>query len=200
MKADSCLPTLARLLYLGLYYGFLFHLPEGYDHPVFRPCNRARSWVCRRLFAECGVGLNVHRGAHFGSGRNVKVGDYANLGESLRLNGRGGVTLGDHVLMGPDVIIYSGTHTFSRTDIPIQRQPMRYAPVVIGNDVWLGARVIVLPGVTIGDGCVIGANSVVTGDLPPNAIAAGAPARVIDRRTDRVPQEAGLRAPGAGLQ
>jgi acetyltransferase-like isoleucine patch superfamily enzyme len=62
-------------------------------------------------------------------------------------------------------------------------QPRREADVIIGRDVWLGARVIVLAGVTIGDGCVIGAGSVVTRSLPPNSIAVGAPARVVGERT-----------------
>lgn len=171
-----------QVLLFALYYGILKNLPEGYDHPTFSIFNNMRTWVCRELFADCGKGVNVHRGAAFGSGRAVKVGNYSHLGENVRINGRGGVSLGDNVLMGPDIIIYSGTHNFSSVAMPIQKQGMRYAPVVIGNDVWLGARVVILPGVTIGDGCIIGANAVVTKDLPPFSIAVGIPARVIKKR------------------
>lgn len=173
-----------RLLFFVLYYALFKYLPEGYDHPAFRFGNRLRSWACSHLFAECGTGVNVHRGASFGSGRNVRAGNHANLGLNVLINGRGGVFLGEHVLMGPDIIIYTGTHTFADPNTPIQRQPMQYAPVKIGRDVWLGARVIVLPGVTVGDGCVVGANSVVTNDLPPYTIAAGSPARVIKQREE----------------
>lgn len=142
-----------------------------------------RSWVCSRLFESAGPGLNVHHGAAFGLGRNIRVGDETNIGIDAYINGRGGVILGDNVLMGPEVMIYTGTHTFSHPVMPIRRQPMRYAPVTIGNDVWLGARSIILPGITIDDGCIVGANSVVTKDLPPRSIAVGSPARVIGNRT-----------------
>jgi maltose O-acetyltransferase len=174
--------NLRQIILLAIYYGLLRNLPEGYDHPMFSIFNRARSGVCCRLFESSGVGVNVHRGARFGTGRNIKVGNYTNLGENVRLNGRGGIKLGDHVLMGPDVIIYTGTHTYDDISVPLQRQAMRYALVTIGDDVWLGARVIILPGVTIGKGCIVGANAVVTRDLPPYTIAVGIPARVIKYR------------------
>ena len=85
--------------------------------------------------------------------------------------------------MGPDVILLTGKHSFHTIDIPILMQPTTYESINIGSDVWLGARVIVLPGVKIGDGCVIGANSVVTKDIPPYHVAAGSPARVIRKRS-----------------
>lgn len=65
-----------------------------------------------------------------------------------------------------------------------REQPRRERDVVIGNDVWLGARVVVTAGVTIGDGCIVGAGAVVTKDLPANCIAAGVPARVIAQRPE----------------
>lgn len=171
-----------QIILLFIYYVILKDLPEGYDHPRFGLFNRMRTYVCRGLFAQCGQNVNVHQGAVFGTGRNLRVGNESNLGVNARINGRGGVSLGEHVLMGPDIIIYSGTHTFSDISVPIQKQEMRYAPVIVGNDVWLGARVIIMPGVTIGDGCIVGANSVVTKDLPPYSICAGTPARVIKYR------------------
>jgi maltose O-acetyltransferase len=93
---------------------------------------------------------------------------------------------GCDVLMGPDVIIMSATHEFEDPATPIEQQgakPVR--PVTIGNDVWLGARVIVMPGVTISEGAVIGAGSVVTRDIPAFGVAAGVPARVFRKRGDR---------------
>lgn len=82
--------------------------------------------------------------------------------------------------MGPDVTIL--THNIERTDIPMGQQGMRVSEVVIGNDVWIGMRVIMMPGVKVGDGAVIGAGSVVTKDVPDFAIVGGVPAKVIRYR------------------
>lgn len=85
-------------------------------------------------------------------------------------------------MMGPDVTILSQTHNIERTDIPMGKQGMREAEVIIGNDVWIGMRSIIMPGVKIGDGAVIGAGAVVTKDVPDYAIVGGVPARIIKYR------------------
>lgn len=83
-------------------------------------------------------------------------------------------------MMGTDVTVITRNHRHDRTDIPMMEQGFEEEqPVVIGNDVWIGDRVVILPGVHIGNGCIIGAGAVVTKDIPDNAIAAGVPARVI---------------------
>lgn len=84
------------------------------------------------------------------------------------------ITIGDNVLLGPGVQLYAATHPTSPTDRDAGRE---YAfPITLGNGVWVGGRSIVNPGVTIGDHSVIGAGSVVTRDVPPNVVVAGAPA------------------------
>lgn len=85
-------------------------------------------------------------------------------------------------MMGPDVAILTSTHNIDRTDIPMGYQGGRVAKVKIGNDVWIGMRSIILPGITIGNGVVIGAGAVVTKDVPDYAIVAGVPARIIKFR------------------
>ena len=84
--------------------------------------------------------------------------------------------------MGPNVTILTHTHIIDRTDIPMGQQGMRIAEVVIGNDVWIGMRVIIMPGIKIGDGAVIGAGAVVTKDVPDFAIVGGVPAKIIKYR------------------
>ena len=171
-----------KLFLLLFYYVVLRYLPEGYHHSFLKPFNAARSFVCRKIFQKCGANVTVHRGAYFGSGRKLSIGANSNLGVNSFINARGGISLGENVLMGPDVMILTGMHNFRNINVPIQEQPMDYAPVLIGNDVWLGARVVVLPGKTIGDGCVIGANSVVSKDIPAYSVAAGAPIKIIKSR------------------
>ena len=91
----------------------------------------------------------------------------------------GPLHIGKNVMMGPDVTILTHTHNIDRTDIPMGHQGSRIAEVVIGNDVWIGMRVIIMPGVKVGDGVIIGAGAVVTKDVPDYALMAGVPARQI---------------------
>lgn len=85
-------------------------------------------------------------------------------------------------MMRPDVSILTHTHNIERTDIPMGQQGMRVSEVIIGNDVWIGIRVIIMPGVKVGNGAVIGAGTVVTKDVPDYAIVGGVPARIIKFR------------------
>ena len=86
-------------------------------------------------------------------------------------------------MMGTDVVVITRNHSFERTDIPMMDQGFEEErPVVIGNDVWIGDRVIILPGVHVGDGAVLAAGAVVTKDVPEYAIVGGTPAKVIRMR------------------
>lgn len=96
---------------------------------------------------------------------------------------RAGLTIGANTLIAGGVKICGVNHGFSSLDHPIRDQPTRELPIEIGNDVWIGMGAIILPGVTIGDGCVIGANSVVNKDVPPMSIGVGSPFRVTGHRT-----------------
>jgi maltose O-acetyltransferase len=140
-----------------------------------------RRALVRHLFDSCGEEVVIKKGAVFGDGSRIRIGNNSQIGHNARVPFD--LTLGDDVIMAPDVTIWSVGHEFSRTDIPIRMQgetPRR--PVVIGNDVWIGQQCFILPGVHIGDHAVIGAASVVTRDVPPYAVVAGVPARVIRYR------------------
>jgi len=113
-------------------------------------------------------------------GRNVQINDSVHIGAIEK------VVIGDHVLIASRVFISDHNHgsyqlkdDLSAPEIPPADRPLSSRPVHIGNNVWLGEQVCILPGVTVGDGAIVGANSVVTRDIPPNSIAAGNPARVI---------------------
>ena len=138
-----------------------------------------RAFWAKKIIKKCGFGVNIERNAVFTP--ELKLGNYSGIGINCEVYGP--VTVGDNVMMGPEVVIYTRNHNIERTDIPMQEQGYaEFKPVVIGNDVWIGRRSIILPGVHIGDGCVIGAGAVVTKDLPAYTIAGGVPAKVIKKR------------------
>ena len=96
----------------------------------------------------------------------------------------GDVEIGDDVIMAPDVVVLSSNHNTEDSIVPMNRQGQQASqPVHIGNDVWIGTRAILLPGVYIGEHSIIGAGSVVTKDVPAYAVVGGNPAKVIRFRT-----------------
>jgi acetyltransferase-like isoleucine patch superfamily enzyme len=125
----------------------------------------------------------LSRGSYIVAGEaQVVVGPQTYVGHRCLIYGHAGVTVGRDVLLANDVQLICGNHTFSRRDVPIRAQPPQGAPIVVEDDVWLGASAIVLGGVTIGRGAVVGAGAVVTRSLPPYSIARGVPARVVGQR------------------
>ena len=136
--------------------------------------------LCGKLILEnFGKGSRIERKAKFSS--YVSMGERSNLGIACRVNGK--VTFGNDVMMGPNCQFYTTNHRYDDLSIPMDRQGnTAEKEIIIGNDVWIGASCIFLPGVCIGDGAVIGAGSVVTKDVPAYAIAAGNPCKVIKYR------------------
>jgi acetyltransferase-like isoleucine patch superfamily enzyme len=112
----------------------------------------------------------------------LRMGDRVSINAHCFINAKGGVTIGDHVRIAHGTTIMSENHNFSDRDTPIHQQGTTAGPVVIGEDVWIGSRSVILPGVTVGKGSVIGAGSVVTKDVEPFSVMAGNPARMIKER------------------
>ncbi len=112
----------------------------------------------------------------------ISIGDGASIAGACVLSAVRSVRLEENVLLARNVYISDHIHKYSRTDLPILAQGVdKIGPVLIKRGAWLGQNVVVCPGVTIGAGAVIGANSVVNCDVPDYCVAAGAPARVIRR-------------------
>ena len=119
----------------------------------------------------CDYGYNIEIGENFYANHNLIILDPAK------------VIIGDNVFIGPNCAIYTPQHPI---DTETRNKGLEYAfPVKIGNNVWLGGNVVILPDVTIGDNTVIGAGSVVNKNIPPNVIAAGNPCRVIRKITEQ---------------
>lgn len=108
-------------------------------------------------------------------GKNIKIGKHVFINACCRFQDQGGIEIGNGVLIGHNTTIATLNHDFN----PAKRQNLIPNPVKIGDNVWIGADCTILPGVTIGDGAIVGAGSVVTKDIPSNTIAVGNPARVI---------------------
>ena len=134
----------------------------------------------------------LHRGgrlllsptADFRNAQRIWVGADTHVGENVSLwagDGSGRIVIGSNCLIAPYVFITASDYAL-KAGIPMIEQPKREADVVIGDDVWLGARAIVTAGITIGDGAVVGAGAVVTKPVPANAIVGGVPAKVIGWR------------------
>lgn len=164
---------------LSFYYLFLKHLPASNNRYLLF-IRKIRSSVGILVFDGCGKNINIEHGASFGSGKGISIGDNSGIG--VNANIRGPLNIGSNVMMGPDVIILTNSHNFYRTDIPMRDQKGTKKCVIIGDDVWIGCRVIILPGVIIGKGVIIGAGAVVTKNIPDFSIVGGVPAKVLKFR------------------
>lgn len=154
------------------------HFPDNYGRVTFG-AQSIRRLLVRGFIKSAGSNIDINKNAElspdFIIGNNSGVGADSIIGK--------GTIIGDNVMMGPWCIIYTRNHAFSRTDIPMREQGMQgFKPVYIGNDVWIGSRVTILPGVKIGNGCIIAASSVVTKDVPDFAVVGGNPARILKFR------------------
>lgn len=122
------------------------------------------AWVSRRVVLLAKGGLIIQRGSM--------------INEGVTLDTRGGITIGEHCSISRDVTILTASHDTEDPDFA-----GFLAPVVIRDRVWIGVGALVCPGVTLGEGCVVGAGSVVTRSIPPWVVAAGNPARPLRRRS-----------------
>lgn len=178
------LKSIIRVICLFSYYGFASHLPASSSRYTGW-CRSIRKLLCTPLFRSAGKNINIEKGAFFGSGAKVSIGDNSGIGVNCKLLGE--VTIGKNVMMGPEVVFITTTHDHSRVDVPMIAQGFSDdRPIIISDDVWLGTRCTVLPGVTIGKGVIVGAASVVTKSVPDKVVVAGNPARVIKHRTSKV--------------
>lgn len=160
--------------------------PRCYLH-AFRILNYyGYSHVRERRRARIGHGTGIAPNVSFRNGVRLQIGDHCHIGERCYLwagDSTGRIILGNYVSLAPEVFITASDYQFA-PGVPFRQQPKRERDIVIGNDVWLGARVVITAGVTIGDGCIVGAGAVVTKDLPANSVAVGVPARVVRHRTE----------------
>lgn len=161
-----------------LYNYFAKYLPISYNRGG-RFAKKLRGWCASHILKKTGTNINVERGALLTAA--ITLGDRSGIGINASINGT--CYIGKDVMMGPECIIYSRNHAFDRTDIPMIDQGFtKEKPVTIEDDVWIGGRVTILPGVTVHKGAILAAGAVVTKDVPAFSIVGGNPAYIIKSR------------------
>lgn len=172
-----------KYIALFFYYCFARYFPQyllnGHE------CRLLRGFICSLIFDECGKNVNIKKGAFFGTGRGIRIGNNSDIGLGAYIGGISGggeLAIGENVMMAQDVVILTQGHLHSNIHEPINLQGSYNTKVIIEDDVWIGLRAIILPGVRIGKGAIIGAGAVVTKDVPPYSIVGGVPARILKMR------------------
>lgn len=157
----------------------LLCLEKLYDFNLTRPSEqKKRAEMLKEMFAEIGEECYIEPPLHSNwAGKHVHFGSYVYANFNLTLVDDTDIYVGDKVMFGPNVTVATAGHPI---EPGLRNLQMQFnIPVHIGNNVWIGANSVVLPGVTIGDNTVIGAGSVVTKDIPANVVAVGNPCRVL---------------------
>lgn len=149
-----------------------------YDFNTTRPSElQKRTEILRRLLAEIGNDCYIEPPLHANWGCHTHLGHHVYANFNLTLVDDGDIFIGNHVMFGPNVTLTTAGHPIMPQ---LRQEGMQFnIPIRIGNNVWIGAGTIVLPGVTIGENTVIGAGSVVTKDIPANVVAVGNPCKIL---------------------
>ncbi|MCL2470081.1 MAG: acyltransferase [Alphaproteobacteria bacterium] len=168
---------LIRYLTYFLYLAF-FRFTPGPERPYALFFPALRRLLARGFLDHCGKNLKI--GSQADISASISIGNNSELGSRCIIEKN--VRIGDDVMMGPDVKILTHNHHYDRLDTPIRLQGLETFETTIGNDVWIGANVTILPNKKIGHHAILGAGAVITKDVPDGAIVAGNPARTIKMR------------------
>ena len=142
---------------------------------------KIRYLLCKRIFEYCGENVNIEKGATFGAGDKLRIGNNSGLGLNCHIPN--GSIIGNDVMMGPNCFVHERNHRFSDTSIPMRLQGYtENKPLIIDDDVWIGQDVTIMVGRHIRKGSIIAACSVLTKDFPEYSIIGGNPAKVIRNR------------------
>ncbi|MFA6390434.1 MAG: acyltransferase [Patescibacteria group bacterium] len=144
------------------------------------PCHCFRRFFYRIAGIKIGKGSTIHTKARFYDPRNISVGADTIIGEGVVLDGRDQLSIGSHVDIATEVMIYNSEHNINDENFAADN-----GKVIIEDYVFIGPRAIILAGVTIGRGAIVGAGAVVTKDVPPYAIVGGVPAKIIGERRNK---------------
>ncbi len=159
----------ARLIW-NLFHGTLFRWSPRSLHGL-------RRCLLRLFGAKVGRGAHVYPGARIWAPWNLEIGEEAGIGDGAILYSQGKITIGRRVVISQGSHLCAGTHDYQKKGFPLLT-----SPIVVGDEAWIAAEAFIHPGVTIGEGAVIGARSVVTCDMPAWMVSAGHPCRPLKPR------------------
>lgn len=146
---------------------------------------KVKQYYWKHRFGRCGDGFVCCFGVVICHAKNIDVGNIVRVGEKSFINAKGGLKIGNNVHIGPRVTIFTSNHDYyAPKALPFYGDIDK--KVIIEDNVWVGACASIVPGVTIGEGAVIGMSSVVTKDVPPCAVVGGNPAKILKYRDKEV--------------
>ena len=155
---------------------------KKFDIVSFLKIREIRYLIYKNRLKSCGKRVIICNGAKLKVARNISIGSNVRIGENSRLSGIGGIEIGNNVSFGPEVLIWSSNHNYySPETLPFDFKS-KIKSVKIEDNVWIGARACITPGITIGEGAVIAMGAVVTKNVPPCAVVGGNPATIIKYR------------------
>lgn len=166
-----------------LVVSFEFLMSLVFALPRYRLCIFLKQSLLGLMGAKFGKGVVIYPGVWIAPGRNLVVKDHVDLAKDVLITTSGGVEIGERALIGYRTQIISANHSIPPIGEPFPISGDAKAKVTIEKDVWIGANCVITPGVTIGEGAVVAAGSVVTKDVAPNAIVGGVPAKLIKMRS-----------------
>lgn len=175
-----------RKYFFLIVYTLLFkHFPRS-SLPIFgKPSMKLRYLCCKQIFKKCGVGVNIECGASFGNGFELEIGNNSGLGRYCHVPPN--IKIGNDVMMAPHVFVLDVNHDFERTDIPMNKQGyVKSEGTIIEDDVWIGMRVLIMPGKHVRKGSIVGAGCVLTKTFPEYSVIGGNPSRLIRNRIDEI--------------
>ena len=165
-----------KIIALIIYYIFLKWLPSNSQCSY---CVKLRAYSVKFIFQKVGLNVNIASGVRFGQGGKISIGNNSGIGENCYIVAMDDVRIGNDVMIAPEVMILTGGHLYDDPNLLLREHSSVVSPVIIGNDSWIGSRVIILPGVTICDRVIIAAGSVVTKSISESGIYGGNPSRKI---------------------
>lgn len=145
----------------------------------------SRYILVKRFKASIGNAVRIHFSVKVISPKNLRLGKNSFIGQGCYFDASDYITIGENTLIAPNVFIATRNHQFDDRIRPIKKQGYVYRPVIIGNDCWVGFGAKIMPGVVLGDGCVVAAGSVVTKSIAEYSIVAGVPAKIIGERNEK---------------